>query len=94
MRVRECVCVRVCESVCVGEREFIWNDTLVVCVGECVCVCVCLRERVCVESVCVWRECVGGYSIEEGPGRRFDDKHRRRFTVTGTATRCEHLARE
>ena len=39
-------------------------------------------------------ECVGGYSIEEGPGRRFDDKHRRRFTVTGTATRCEHLARE
>ena len=52
------------------------------------------RESVCVERVCVERECVGGYSIEEGPGRRFDDKHRRRFTVTGTATRCEHLARE
>ena len=46
------MCERVC--VCVGEREFIWNDTLVVCVGECVCVCVRVCERECVECVCGW----------------------------------------
>ena len=45
--VRVCVRERVCEGVCVRERECVCECARV-CVTERVCVCVCVREKDCV----------------------------------------------